>query len=171
MTTTQLCNDVTNVEPTDDDDEETVLWAKVDISTPATMHPKLNPSGPLKVSIFHRTATAALVMGSAALTVSTKAAELAKKPPLVARNPIAKQSPASTKLDEIKSLSTPNEEKQMRSASVQRTQSETCQPATWRAMSYLKSELLLLGLTLLNNRFFRLLSAAAWAAAEAVGHG
>jgi hypothetical protein len=167
MTTIQLCNDVMNVEPTEDD-EDAALWAKVDIRTPTTMHPKLKLSGPLKVSIFHRTATAALVIGSAALTVSTKAAELAKKPLLVARNPIAKHSPAKTKLEEIKSL-IPSNKELLVSISLEnepRRKNVIC-----RVLSYLKSELLLVGLTLLNNRFFRLLSAAAWAAAEAVGHG
>ena len=80
ITTRQLCRDCIKVALTDPlDFPEAEPCAKVEINTPVTIDPKLNTSGLLKVSILHATATAALVMGSAALTVSTKAAELAKK--------------------------------------------------------------------------------------------
>lgn len=113
MTTTQLWRDCTSVfvNPTDaaDDDDDDAdddddPCARVEISTPATMDPKLVTSLLLRVSIFQATATTALVNGSAALTVSTNAAELDKKPLFVARNPMAKQMPARTRLEETKSL-------------------------------------------------------------------
>ena len=69
----------------------------VDKTTPATIDAKDNNSGGLKYSIFHRTHKAALVMGSAALMVSTNAGEEPEKPILVAKNPMVKNVPAKNK--------------------------------------------------------------------------
>mmetsp|Transcript_21529 Transcript_21529/g.31840 ORF Transcript_21529/g.31840 Transcript_21529/m.31840 type:complete len:90 (+) Transcript_21529:957-1226(+) len=52
-------------------------FAKVDVNTPTTIPPNDAASSQLSTSIFHSTATDALVIGSAALTVSTKDASLA----------------------------------------------------------------------------------------------
>jgi hypothetical protein len=66
----------------------------VESKTPATMLAKLETSIRVKVSKPQLTAKLADVMGSAALMVSTKAAELPLNPILVAQKPSVKQSPA-----------------------------------------------------------------------------
>jgi hypothetical protein len=60
----------------DDEEEEDDAFPKVDSNTPSTKVPKLETSRKLNCSIPHKTATLALVNGSAALMVSTKAALL-----------------------------------------------------------------------------------------------
>lgn len=61
------------------------------------MVPKLPISIRFTLSNPYETAKVAEVMGSAALTVSTKLAEDPEKPRLVAKKPKVKQSPANTK--------------------------------------------------------------------------
>jgi hypothetical protein len=62
----------------------------VDKTKPATMHAKDQKSSGLIVSMRQRTHKAAHVIGSAALTVSTKAADDPEKPKFVAMNPTEK---------------------------------------------------------------------------------
>ena len=73
------------------------LFPTVDKTTPATIPANDNISEGLIDSNFHKTHNAALVIGSAALMVSTKAAEDPEKPTLVAKNPMVKKVPANNK--------------------------------------------------------------------------
>jgi hypothetical protein len=72
-------------------------FPKVESKTPITMVPKLPISIRFTLSKPYETAKVAEVIGSAALTVSTKLAEVPEKPRLVAKKPKVKQSPANTK--------------------------------------------------------------------------
>ena len=78
-------------------EEDDDAFPTVDKTTPTTKPAKLRTSLELNCSNFHHTATLADVMGSAALMVSTKAADAPPKPKLVAKNPMAKHNPANDK--------------------------------------------------------------------------
>ncbi len=73
------------------------LFPSVENVTPSTMQPKLTHSLSDKSSKPKPTAKPADVRGSAALIVSTKLADEAANPKLVARNPKVKQNAAMNK--------------------------------------------------------------------------
>lgn len=101
MTIVHEINDAINAEEDDESvvvvvvGEDAVGWTlpNVEHRTPTMMPPKLAVSYVDRISNPYETANAADVMGSAALIVSTKAADDVPNPMLVAKNPNVKHEP------------------------------------------------------------------------------